>query len=120
MVLAFRRGTAGGCWGGGSAAGAAVDVGVAVGAAPPPSTLVTILSTAAATLAAARAALALAEPRMGLLVLNSRHLAPKTIIIFDTAILGFLAAIRGLNKRRNEFKISHLTAMEYCMDVYMR
>lgn len=57
---------------------------------------VTMLSTAAAALAATRAALVAAEPRMGLLVLNSRHFAPSTIIILDTAIFGFFAAIRGL------------------------
>lgn len=57
-----------------------------------------MLSTAADTLAAARAALAAAEPLRGLLVLNSRHLAPSTIIILDTAILGFLAAMRGLGE----------------------
>lgn len=58
-----------------------------------------MVSTAAGTLAVARAALAAAAPLSGLLVLNSRHLAPSTIIIFDTAILGFLAAMRGLEKR---------------------
>lgn len=73
-----------------------------------------MLSTAAATLAAARAAVAVADPRRGLLVLNSRHLAPSTIIILDTAILGFFAAMRGLwgevvyrisqGKRRGESK----------------
>ena len=60
----------------------------------------TMLSTATATLAAARAALALADPRRGLLVLNSRHLAPRTIIILDTAILGFFAAMSGLRRGR--------------------
>lgn len=32
----------------------------------------------------------------GLLVLNSLHLAIIKVIILDTAILGFLAAIKGL------------------------
>lgn len=59
-----------------------------------------MVSTAAGTLAVARAALAAAAPLRGLLVLNSRHLAPRTIIILDTAILGFLAAMRGLERRR--------------------
>lgn len=86
----------------GAGAGAAEDGALAppaaAAAAPSSSssTLVTMFSTAAATLAAARAALALARPRIGLLVLNSRHLAPSTIIILDTAILGFFAAMRGL------------------------
>lgn len=86
----------------------------------------TMFSTAAATLAAARAALAVAQPYSetkahcenlcslevfsiteeqntsifntfrGLFVLNSRHLAIIKVIILDTAILGFLAAINGL------------------------
>ncbi len=54
------------------------------------------VSTVTAALAAARAVVAAAEPRRGLLVLNSLHFAPRTIIILETAILGFLAAIRGL------------------------
>lgn len=86
LVLALRSGGAGG--GCGSAGGG--------GAAAGGTTSATILSTAADTLAVARAALAAAAPLSGLLVLNSRHLAPSTIIIFDTAILGFLAAISGL------------------------
>lgn len=53
-------------------------------------------STVATAVAAARAVVAAAAPRRGLLVLNSRHFAPRTIIILETAILGFLAAIRGL------------------------
>lgn len=60
------------------------------------STFVTILSTTATAAAAAAATDAPELPLKGLLVLNSLHLAPSTIIIFDTAILGFLAAISGL------------------------
>lgn len=41
------------------------------------------------------------DPLLGLLVLNSRHFAPSTIIIFETAILGFRAAIRGLRERQS-------------------
>lgn len=78
FVLAFLRGTStGGC---GSTA----------------STFVTILSTTATAAAAAAATDAPELPLKGLFVLNSLHLAPSTIIIFDTAILGFLAAISGL------------------------
>lgn len=57
---------------------------------------VTMLSTTATAAAAAAATEAPELPLKGLLVLNSRHFAPKTIIILDTAILGFLAAMRGL------------------------
>lgn len=86
FVFALRSGGAGGGCGSGGGGGAGVATGPSA----------TMLSTAAATLAAARAAVAVAEPRRGLLVLNSRHLAPSTIIILDTAILGFFAAMRGL------------------------
>lgn len=51
------------------------------------------VSTAAATAAAAAAA---ELPLKGLLALNSRHLAPSTVIILDMGILGFFLAIRGL------------------------
>lgn len=51
------------------------------------------VSTAAATAAAAAAA---ELPLNGLLALNSRHLAPSTVIILDIGILGFFLAIRGL------------------------
>lgn len=51
------------------------------------------VSTAAATAAAAAAA---ELPLNGLLALNSRHLAPSTVIILDMGILGFFLAIRGL------------------------
>lgn len=57
---------------------------------------VTMLSTTATAAAAAAATEAPELPLKGLLVLNSRHFAPKTIIILETAILGFLAAMRGL------------------------
>ena len=79
-----------------------VGGGAGAGAGAGGTTSATMLSTAAETLAVARAALAAAEPRSGLLVLNSRHLAPRTIIIFDTAILGFLAAMRGLGRKRRQ------------------
>lgn len=65
-------------------------------------TSATMLSTAAGTLAVARAAFAAAAPLRGLLVLNSRHFAPSTIIILDTAILGFFAAMRGLKVGRKK------------------
>lgn len=55
-----------------------------------------MLSTTATAAAAAAATEAPELPLKGLLVLNSRHFAPKTIIILETAILGFLAAMRGL------------------------
>lgn len=86
LVLAFRSGGAAACCGSAGAGG-----GGAAGV-----TSATMVSTAAGTLAVASAALAAAAPLRGLLVLNSRHFAPRTIIIFDTAILGFLAAISGL------------------------
>lgn len=54
------------------------------------------VSTAAATAAAAAAA---ELPLKGLLALNSRHLAPSTVIILDMGILGFFLAIRGLQGR---------------------
>lgn len=54
------------------------------------------VSTAAATAAAAAAA---ELPLNGLLALNSRHLAPRTVIILDIGILGFFLAIKGLEKQ---------------------
>lgn len=51
------------------------------------------VSTAAATAAAAAAA---ELPLNGLLALNSRHLAPKTVIILDMGIFGFFLAMSGL------------------------
>lgn len=74
LVLALRTGGAGG---GSTGAG-----GGAIGAV----TSDTMLSTTDGMLAVARAALVMAAPLRGLLVLNSRHFAPSTIIIFDTAI----------------------------------
>lgn len=88
LVLALRSGGAG-AWGGSAGGGCAAAGGV---------TSATMVSTAAGTLAVARAALAAAAPLRGLLVLNSRHFAPRTIIILDTAIFGFLAAMRGLRR----------------------
>lgn len=114
--------------GAGAGAGADAGAGAGEAAASSPASVpaTTMFSTAAATLAAARAALAVAEPYMrrhseklyssalycqtqigpvqvyrtlrGLLVLNSLHLAIISVIILDTAILGFLAAIKGLRK----------------------
>lgn len=54
------------------------------------------VSTAAATAAAAAAA---ELPLKGLLALNSRHLAPRTVIILDMGIFGFFLAMRGLGDR---------------------
>lgn len=56
---------------------------------------VTCSATAAAA-AAAAAATAAGEDLKGLLALNSRHLAPRMVIILDMGILGFFLAIRGL------------------------
>lgn len=53
------------------------------------------VSTAAATAAAAAAA---ELPLKGLLALNSRHLAPRTVIIFDMGIFGFFLAMSGLHR----------------------
>lgn len=55
------------------------------------------VSTAAATAAATAVA---DVPLNGLLALNSRHLAPNTVIIFDIGILGFFLAMRGLCESR--------------------
>lgn len=55
------------------------------------------VSTAAATAAAAAAA---ELPLNGLLALNSRHLAPKTVIILDMGIFGFFLAMSGLWRRQ--------------------
>lgn len=93
FVLALRSGGGGGC-------GVSTTTG---GAAATGATSATMVSTAAGTLAVASAALAAAAPLKGLLVLNSRHLAPRTIIILDTAILGFLAAMRGLEVKEGQF-----------------
>lgn len=90
LVLALRIGTSTG--GGGGATSVAV----------------TMLSTTATAAAAAAATEAPELPLKGLLVLNSRHLAPKTIIIFETAILGFLAAMRGLVGQWNRAKKKRL------------
>lgn len=63
------------------------------------------ISTAAATAAAT----AVAEvPLKGLLALNSRHLDPNTVIIFDMGILGFFLAISGLRKVRERTLLSYL------------
>ena len=96
LVLALRIGTSTG--GGGGATSVAV----------------TMLSTTATAAAAAAATEAPELPLKGLLVLNSRHFAPKTIIILETAILGFLAAMRGLGekaagtKKRKSLKIKEV------------
>ena len=57
------------------------------------------VSTAAATAAATAVA---EEPLKGLLALNSRHLAPSTVIIFDMGILGFFLAISGLGDTHSQ------------------
>ncbi len=58
------------------------------------------VSTAAATAAAT----AVAEvPLKGLFALNSRHFAPRTVIIFDMGILGFFLAMRGLTTGKKGF-----------------
>lgn len=119
-------GAAGGAAGVRAAAEAGADEVAVLVSAPPSVPATTMFSTAAATLAAARAALAVAQPYReaqhrirdsaqtykrtaihflaakyygtlrGLFVLNSLHLAIIKVIIFDTAILGFFAAINGL------------------------
>lgn len=48
--------------------------------------------------AAAAAATAAALPLKGLLELNSLHLTPRMVIIFDMGILGFFLAIIGLRE----------------------
>lgn len=78
FVLAFLIG--GGCSSGGSGDAVAAE---------------TCLATAIAA-AAAAAATAAAFPLKGLLELNSLHLAPRMVIIFDMGILGFFLAIIGL------------------------
>lgn len=83
FVFALRKGTWGSSWGSSRSTGAVVACATA------------IVSTVLGTLTVASTVEAEA-PLRGFLVLNSRHFAPKTIIILDTAILGFLAAIRGL------------------------
>lgn len=85
FVLALRKGTWGSSWGSSRSTGAAAACATA------------IVSTVVGTLTVPSTAEAEAEaPLRGLLVLNSRHFAPRIIIILDTAILGFLAATRGL------------------------
>lgn len=94
LVLAFLMtvGRAGG-WGLAASGGATVTV-----------------STAAAMAAAAAAA---ELPLKGLLALNSRHLAPSTVIILDMGILGFFLAIRGL--RVGERENHRLAAAPHCV-----
>lgn len=53
-------------------------------------------SATAIAAAAAAAATAAAFPLKGLLELNSLHLVPRMVIIFDMGILGFFLAIIGL------------------------
>lgn len=79
LVLALRSG---GGWGGGSGEAVAAET----------------CSATAAAAAAAAAAMAAAEPLNGLLELNSRHLAPRIVIILDMGILGFFLAIMGLQR----------------------
>lgn len=119
-------GAAAGAAGAGAAGavGVEVETGGAAGMLSVPSVPeTTMFSTVAATLAAARATLAVAQPYKGtkhqfenlynylelrtmlfkhfntfrgLFVLNSRHFAIIKVIILDTAIFGFFAAIKGL------------------------
>lgn len=93
LVLALRTG-------GGAVGCVSVGRGAAMTGGAGGVTSDTMLSTAAGTLAVARAALAAAAPLSGLLVLNSRHFAPRTIIILETAIFGFLAAMSGLKEQQ--------------------
>lgn len=94
MVLALRIGAAGaGCM---ARVGAVVFAGAVVGVVIAVVTPEAVGFVSVITLSMeSRAALAL-DPFIGLLALNSRHLAPSTIIILDTGIFGFLAAISGL------------------------
>lgn len=130
-------GAAGGTTGAAAAAAlGAAEAGTLV-SEPPSVPVATMFSTAAATLAAARAALAVADPYntarkretlsqnalnghncdtvtligntlRGLLVLNSLHLAIINVIILDTAILGFLAAIKGLGIKKKKPNTNYL------------
>lgn len=84
LVLAFRIG--GGC-GGGSGEAVAAET----------------CSATAMAAAAAAAATAAALPLKGLFELNSLHLAPRMVIIFDMGILGFFLAIRGLRRKRRNY-----------------
>lgn len=93
LVLALLMG---GGWisgaGGGGRAGGGPDG--AMGVAE--ETAADTCSATAAAAAAAAAATAAADPLKGLLALNSLHLAPRMVIIFDIGILGFFLAIKGL------------------------
>lgn len=64
-------------------------------------------SATAAAAAAAAAATAAADPLKGLLALNSLHLAPRMVIIFDIGILGFFLAIRGLQTEKQKIQTFH-------------
>jgi hypothetical protein len=72
------------------------------------------VSTAAATAAAAAAA---ELPLNGLLALNSRHLAPRTVIILDMGIFGFFLAIRGLRER--DGKVREDTPFSHACEVWL-
>lgn len=67
-------------------------------------------SATAIAAAAAAAATAAAFPLKGLLELNSLHLAPKMVIIFDMGILGFFLAIIGLGVRWLEINMQNVLA----------
>lgn len=67
-------------------------------------------SATAIAAAAAAAATAAAFPLKGLLELNSLHLAPKMVIIFDMGILGFFLAIIGLGMRWLEINMQNVLA----------
>jgi len=58
----------------------------------------------------------------GLFVLNSRHLAIIKVIILDTAILGFFAAIKGLRTHSEEALrtvFHNLTSAQIFTDKYI-
>ncbi|TFJ94994.1 voltage-dependent L-type calcium channel subunit alpha-1F-like [Platysternon megacephalum] len=75
-------------------------MGAGCGSAATAETAADTCSATAAAAAAAAAATAAAEPLKGLLALNSRHLAPRMVIILDMGILGFFLAMRGLRGTR--------------------
>jgi hypothetical protein len=104
LVLALLMG---GGWisgaGGGGRAGGGPDG--AMGVAE--ETAADTCSATAAAAAAAAAATAAADPLKGLLALNSLHLAPRMVIIFDIGILGFFLAIRGLEIQTQKTQTLH-------------
>ncbi|TNN41261.1 hypothetical protein EYF80_048569 [Liparis tanakae] len=78
------------------------------GSLPPLATTGGCVTVTVSTAAATAAATAVADaPLNGLLALNSRHLAPNTVIILDMGILGFFLAMRGLRGENGSFITSH-------------